>query len=131
MIQLLIDLLTPIFTSMGVSATDVQTYVNMLSGYIYTIIGLLAVAIIVMVAAHFLVKKGTRHVVRWSAGLAWVLAVAIIANIMCFGPLYNNLSPIMNTRDQVSEESIANSKAVIKEVVRRAWSFWRTTAFCR
>ncbi|WP_270913196.1 hypothetical protein [Allofournierella sp. CML151] len=58
MIQLLIDLLTPIFTSMGVSTTDVQTYVNMLSGYIYTIIGLLAVAIIVMVAVHFLVKKG-------------------------------------------------------------------------
>ena len=41
MIQLLIDLLTPIFTSMGVSTTDVQTYVNMLSGYIYTIIGLM------------------------------------------------------------------------------------------
>lgn len=116
MIQLLIDLLTPIFTSMGVSTTDAQTYVNMLSGYIYTIIGLLAVAVIVMVAAHFLVKKGTRHVVRWSAGLAWALAVAIIANIMCFGPLYNNLSPIMNTRAQVSEESIQNSKAVIKEV---------------
>ena len=54
MIQLLIDLLTPIFTSMGVSTTDVQTYGNMLSGYIYTIIGLLAVAIIVMVAAQFL-----------------------------------------------------------------------------
>ena len=70
MIQLLIDLLTPIFTSMGVSTTDVQTYVNMLSGYIYTIIGLLAVAIIVMVAAHFLIKKGTCHVVCWSAGLA-------------------------------------------------------------
>nr|WP_276871991.1 hypothetical protein [Fournierella massiliensis] len=116
MIQLLIDLLTPIFTSMGVSTTDVQTYVNMLSGYIYTIIGLLAVAIIVMVAAHFLIKKGTRHVVCWSAGLAWVLAVAIIVNIMCFGPLYNNLSPIMNTRAQVSEESIANSNAVIKEI---------------
>ena len=116
MIQLLIDLLTPIFTSMGVSTTDVQTYVNMLSGYIYTIIGLLAAAVAIMVAAHFLAKKGTRHVVRWSAALAWVLAVAIIANIMCFGPLYNNLSPIMNTRAQVGEESIANSKAVIREV---------------
>ena len=65
MIQLLIDLLTPIFTSMGVSTTDVQTYVNMLSGYIYTIIGLLAVAIIVMVAAHFLIKKER---VTWCAG---------------------------------------------------------------
>ena len=66
MIQLLIDLLTPIFTSMGVSTTDVQTYVNMLSGYIYTIIGLLAAAVAIMVAAHFLVKKRER--VMWYAG---------------------------------------------------------------
>ena len=116
MIQLLIDLLTPIFTSMGVSTADVNTYVNMLSGYVYAILALFVVALIVMVAAHFWVKKGARHVVRWTAGIAWILVVTVIANVICFGPLYNNLSPIMNTRAQVSEESINNSKAVIKEV---------------
>ncbi|MGM9538748.1 MAG: hypothetical protein ACI3VN_10495 [Candidatus Onthomonas sp.] len=34
MIQILVNLLTPFFTSLGVSATDVQTYANSLSGYL-------------------------------------------------------------------------------------------------
>lgn len=63
MLQWLIDLLTPIFTSMGVSEVDVQTYVNSLSGYIYAILGSFVLMIAVMIAAHFIVKKGTRHVV--------------------------------------------------------------------
>ena len=47
-----------IFTSMGVSEVDVQTYVNSLSGYIYAILGTFVLMIAVMIAAHFLVKKG-------------------------------------------------------------------------
>ena len=81
-IQWLVDLLTPVFTSMGVSEVDVQTYAESLSGYIYAIFGALVLMILVMAAAHFLVKKGTRHVVRWSAGVAWVLVVAVIANLI-------------------------------------------------
>lgn len=48
---------------MGVSEVDVQTYVNSLSGYIYAILGSFVLMIAVMIAAHFIVKKGTRHVV--------------------------------------------------------------------
>ena len=54
---------------MGVSEVDVQTYVNSLSGYIYAILGSFILMVAVMIAAHFIVKKGTRHVVRWSAGV--------------------------------------------------------------
>ncbi|MCD8084855.1 MAG: glycoside hydrolase family 3 C-terminal domain-containing protein, partial [Clostridiales bacterium] len=115
MIQLLVNLLTPIFTSMGVSESDVAYYANSLSGYVYAIVILLAVAIVVMVAAHWLVKKGTRHVVRWSAGVAWVLCVTIIANVICFGPMYNNLSLLLNSSASVSEESVAASKEIIQE----------------
>lgn len=115
MIQFLIDVLTPVFTSMGVSETDVQQYVQSLSGYIYAIVGLLVVAIAVMIAAHWLVKKGTRHVVRFTAAFSWVLIVTIIANVISFGPMYNNLAPILNGSASVSEESIAASKAIIKE----------------
>lgn len=45
MLQLLINLLTPIFEGMGVAPTDVVSYVNMLSGYIYAIFGTLRVHI--------------------------------------------------------------------------------------
>ena len=37
MIQWLINVLTPVFTGMGVSPTDVEQYVTSLSGYIYAI----------------------------------------------------------------------------------------------
>ena len=115
-IQWLVDLLTPVFTSMGVSEVDVQTYAESLSGYIYVIFGALVLMILVMVAAHFLVKKGTRHVVRWSAGVAWVLVVAVIANLICFGPMYNNISIILNSQAQVSDQSRETSRAVIREL---------------
>ncbi|MCD7880090.1 MAG: glycoside hydrolase family 3 C-terminal domain-containing protein [Clostridiales bacterium] len=115
MIQFLIDLLIPIFTSMGVSATDVASYAESLSGYIYAIMGLLVVAIIVMIAAHWFAKKGTRHVFHWSAAVAWVLCVTIIVNVVCFGPMYNNIAPIVNGSASVSEESVAASKEIIQE----------------
>lgn len=57
MLQFLVDRLTPIFEQMGVSPTDVQQYVEMLGGYIYAIAGLLVAAIVVMIAAHWFVKK--------------------------------------------------------------------------
>ncbi|BFL47967.1 glycoside hydrolase family 3 N-terminal domain-containing protein [Lactonifactor longoviformis] len=115
MLQFLIDWLTPIFENMGVSPTDVQQYVNSLGGYIYAIVGTLIAAIAVMIAAHWLVKKGTRHVVRFGAGIAWVLVVTVLANIICFGPMYNNLAPILNIKASVSEESVKASEEIIKE----------------
>lgn len=115
MIQFLIDVLTPVFTNLGVSEADVKLYVNSLSGYIYAILGLFVVAAAVMIAAHWLVKKGTRHVVRWSAGISWVLIVTVLANVICFGPMYNNLAPILNGRGSVSEGSKEASREIIKE----------------
>ncbi len=116
MLQLLINLLTPIFEGMGVAPTDVVTYVHMLSGYIYAILGTLVLAIVVIIAAQFKVKKGKRHLVSAGACLAWVLIVTVLANIICFGPMYNNLAPIINYDGAVSPESAAASEAVIEKV---------------
>ena len=116
MLQLLINLLTPIFENMGVSPTDVETYVHDLGGYIYAIFGTLLLAVVVMIAARWLVKKGQRGLIRWGAGLAWVTVVAIIVNIICFGPMYNNLAPIMNGKASVTPEAAAHSEEVIQKV---------------
>lgn len=101
---------------MGVSPTDVVTYVNNLSGYIYAVVGTLVLAVVIIVAAQFVVKKGKRHLVSWGAGLSWVLIVTILANVICFGPMYNNLAPIINGGGSVSPESAAASEAVIEKV---------------
>lgn len=116
MIEFLVELLSPFFLSLGVSQADIDNYANQLSGYVYVVLGVSVLAVIIMIAAHWFVKKGTRHVVRWSAGLAWVLAVAVIVNIISFGPMYNNLAPIINGRGSVSEETVEHSKEVIQEV---------------
>lgn len=115
MLQLLIKALTPIFENMGVAPTDVQRYVESLSGYIYAIAGALALTVIVMIAAHWFVKKGTRHVVRLSAVVACLLVITVLANVVCYGPMYNNLVPILNGRGSVSEESITTSREIIRE----------------
>lgn len=96
MIQFLVKLLSPIFRNMGASQSDINNYANKVSGHIYAILIAIVLAVAVMVAAHFVVKKGKRHLVRWGAGLSLVLVVAIIANMICFGPLHNNLAPILN-----------------------------------
>ena len=42
MLDFLIDLLTPIFVSMGASAADVANYVRAAGGYVYAILGIIA-----------------------------------------------------------------------------------------
>ena len=116
MIELLINLLTPIFISMGASAADVANYLRSLSGYVYAVLIGLVIMAAIMVAAHWLVKKGTRHVVRWSAGLAWVLSVVIIINLICYGPMYPTVSGVLNaSRAEISDDVVANSLAVVQE----------------
>lgn len=116
MIRLLVNLLTPYFESLGVSPADVEQYGETLSGYIDAIFILLLVAIAVIVIAHWKVKKGKKHVVRWTAAVSWVIIVGIIVNVISFGPMYNNIAPILNGKASVSEESVAASRAIIEEI---------------
>lgn len=116
MLDFIINLLTPVFVSMGASAADVGNYIRMVSGYIYAILGALVVMVIVMVAVQFVVKKGARHVVRWSAGLAWVLVVLLCVNLICYGPLYATVSGVLNaSKAEISDDVVGNSLAVIEE----------------
>ncbi len=45
-----------------------------------------------------------------------MVIIAIIANAICFGPMYNNLSALLNVNGEVSAESAAASEAVIQKV---------------
>lgn len=116
MIQFFVDLLSPFFLRLGVSQTDINVYAEQLSGYVYAIVATFVLMIAVMALAHFFVKKGTRHVVRFTAGIAWILTVTVLVNVICFGPMYNNVSIILNSTGEVSEETAAASKEVIQEV---------------
>jgi beta-glucosidase len=116
MINFFVDLLTPIFNSMGVSAADVQTTADSLSGYIYAIVALLVVAIVVMVAAHWVVKKGSRALVRTTSVVAWIAITTIVVNSICFGPMYTTISAALADGYVLSDETSNNSKDIVKEV---------------
>ena len=116
MLDFLIDLLTPIFVSMGASAADVANYVRAAGGYVYAILGIIAAVIVVMVAAQFVAKKGPRHVVRWTGALAGVLAIVLVVNLVCFGPMYGMVSGVLNaSKAEISDDVVANSLAVVQE----------------
>lgn len=115
MINLLANLLSPILTPLGVSQADLLSYLQMCSGYVYAILVVLVLMIVALIAASK-AKKGFKHVVRWNAVLASVLVIAIIANMVCFGPMKSTLASVLNaSKIQLSEETVTNSKAVIKE----------------
>lgn len=116
MVELLVKLLGPFMYSMGVSEADLISYLTQLIGYIYGIVGAAIALVVIMVLAHF-VKKGFRHVIRLEALMAFLLAILIIVNSICYGPMYSNVSGFLNaSKAEFSEETIANSKETIKKI---------------
>ena len=61
----LVNLLSTVFSSLGVSQADLTSYIEKLIGYVIAILALLVVMIVVMVVAHK-AQKGFRHVIRYS-----------------------------------------------------------------
>lgn len=116
MIDLIIDLVTPMLVSFGASAADVASYLISLSTYIYVILGSLLVMVVLMVAAHWF-KKGCRHVVRWTAAIAWVLVVLLVVNMICYGPMHAIVSGFLNaSKAEMSDDVVGNSQEVIRKI---------------
>ena len=112
----LVNLLSPVFSSLGVSQADLTSYIEKLIGYVIAIFALLVVMIVVMVVAHK-AKKGFRHVIRWQAAIAFIAIVAVLVNVICYGPMYNNVSSVLNAKKVVlAQETTDQSRATIQKV---------------
>ena len=119
MVEFLTKLLGPIFEPMGVSQADLTSYLEMVKGYIWVILGGLCLAILVMFLAHF-AKKGKRHLVRWNAVLAFIALVAVVVNLICFGPLKSNVAGFLNaSKAELSEETVKIAGAMEKVMLVR------------
>ena len=96
MIDLIVNLVTPMLVKMGASAADVSNYLHALSGYIYA---------------------GNRHVIRWSAVLAFLAALVIIVNMVCYGPMHSIVSGFLNaSKAEISEEVASDSVSAIEKI---------------
>ena len=116
MVNLLAKLLSPIFEPMGVSQADLLSYIGMVQSYVWVILIAIVALIVVLILAKN-AQKGKKHLIRWSAVLAWLAIVALTVNLMCYGPLKNNISTFLNaSKAELTEETIAQSKDIIKRV---------------
>lgn len=116
MIDFLAKVLGPVFVNYGVSEADFQAYLTQLSSYVYFTVALLAVLIIALVLAQK-AKKGFRHVVRWQAVLAFVAVIAVMVNMICYGPMYSNVSGFLNaSKVELSDETVAQSREMVKKL---------------
>ncbi len=116
MINFLAKVLGPIFANFGVSEADFQAYLTQLRGYVYAIVALLVVMIVVLVLARK-AKKGFRHVVRWQAVLAFVAIITVLVNVICYGPMYSNVSGFLNaSKVNLSDETVAQSREMVKKL---------------
>lgn len=116
MVNFLARLLGPVFTGMGVSEADLLSYLTQLQGYVYLILALL-VALIVILAAASWAKKGWKHVIRWEAVLAFLAALLLIVNAICYGPMYTNVSGYLNaSKADLSEDTVTASRDVTERI---------------
>lgn len=116
MVNLLARLLGPIFTGLGVSEADLLSYLTQLKGYVYVILAALVAMVVVLIAATK-AKKGFKHVVRWEAVMAFLLVVIVMVNVICYGPMYTNVSGFLNaSKVNLSEETVTQSKDMIKRI---------------
>ncbi len=116
MADLLSKLLSPIFEPMGVSQADLAMYLDMVKGYVWIILIALVLMIVVLIAAHW-AKKGKRHLWRWNAVIAFIAIAALVANLICFGPLKSNVAGFLNaSKAELSEETVQASKDVIQKI---------------
>lgn len=116
MIDFLAKVLGPVFVNYGVSEADFQAYLTQLSSYVYFTVALLVVLIIALVLAQK-AKKGFRHVVRWQAVLAFVAVIAVMVNMICYGPMYSNVSGFLNaSKVELSDETVAQSRDMVKKL---------------
>jgi len=73
--------------------------------------------IVILVAAHW-AKKKDRGSIRWASVLAFLLAVLVMVNSVCYGPMKSTLETFLSGGGSLalSEETIANSRETVKKI---------------
>ena len=116
MIELLAQFISPIVLPMGVSYADLVFYLNAMSSYLLVGTAALIVLILALILAHR-VKKGWRAWIRCQAAVAFLCAVVLLVNLICYGPMHNTLSAFLSaSKVELAEDTVAQSLATIQKI---------------
>lgn len=101
--------------SVMVTAADIQATVQILSGYL-AVLGIAAVATLVIAIAAFRCHKPLRGLVRIQCLVAFLLVFIVIVNMICAGPEYGILNNAFGDTYYLSEKTIAASEQLVKDI---------------
>ena len=99
---------------LAINIDDVINVINSIKGYLVAIGICLAVAVIVTVAVMKM-KKATKKVVRKEAWIAFLLAVVVIVNMICFGPM-NSMISLATGKGSISNKTVEEAKELCTEI---------------
>ncbi len=99
---------------LSINMDDVVNVLNSCKPYIIALVVVLALAIIVTVAC-MKVKKPLKQLVRKEAWLAFLLALVIIVNMICFIPMSSMISLAMGN-GTISDETSEEAKGLVQEI---------------
>ena len=100
---------------LGINIDDVLNVLDSCKYHLIALAVILVVALVAMIACMKL-PKVTKFVIRSQAGLAILLAVVVIVNMICFGPMYTLVSLSMGS-GSITKESMAEAYEVNTELV--------------
>ena len=105
-INLLAKLIAPITEPMGVATADLISYLEAMKTHL--IIGGIAIIalLLALILGHW-VKKGWRAWFRMQSFVAFLTAMVLLVNAICYGPMNNLLSTFLNATEITLDESLA------------------------
>lgn len=103
--------------SRGVLPTmeDIMATVKLLANYLIALGVIVGICIIIAIAS-FWMKKEIRSVVRVQSGVAAILAIVIVVNMICMGPEYSILNNVLGDRYSLQDMTIEESKQLVQDI---------------
>ena len=99
---------------LAINMADVVNVLNTCKPYLIGFGIVLAIALIVLIAAFKLKKTKKRKLVRSQAGIAILLALVIVVNMICWGPMH--MISLATGNGTISEETSNEATKLVEKI---------------
>lgn len=99
---------------LAINMADVVNVLNTCKPYLIGFGVIFVIALIALIAA-FKMSKARRKLVRSEAGIAILLALVVVVNMICFGPM-NSMISLATGNGTISEETSAEATDLVEEI---------------
>ena len=100
---------------LSINMSDVMNVLNSIKSYLIAFVVVLILAIVVMIAVGKQ-PKATKRLIRGEACIAIVLALLIVVNLICTGPMRTMLE-LVSARSDLSAETTAEATELVSKIV--------------